>query len=81
MSALNVIASATALVLVATLLGIGEARSATYGCSVAGNWECYPTPQICYNYGGAAVQSYPSSAACQRQANGPKSSPKRTKKK
>jgi hypothetical protein len=77
--ALNAMASVIALTISATLLGITEARSPSYGCSVAGNWECYPTPQICYNFGGTAVQTYRSSTACQRKASGPKPSRNRTK--
>jgi hypothetical protein len=63
------------------LLSPGEARATSYGCYVTGNWACYPTPQVCYNYGSAPVQSYPSSAACRGKAGIPKASAKRVKKK
>jgi hypothetical protein len=59
------------------LLSTSVARSAAYGCYVAGNWACYPTPQICYDHGSGPVQSYPTSSACREPT---KASGKRVKK-
>jgi hypothetical protein len=65
----------------AILLGLGETRATSYGCYVTGNWACYPTPQVCYNYGSPPVQTYSTSAACRGQASSPKAPAKRAKKK
>jgi hypothetical protein len=42
----------------AILLGLGETRATSYGCYVTGNWACYPTPQVCYNYGSPPVDLF-----------------------
>lgn len=44
----------------------GPAKAAVYGCSIAGQWQCYPSPQRCYkNASYLSVIKFPNYAACQ----------------
>ena len=37
-----------------------------YGCSIAGQWQCYPSPQRCYkNASYLSVVKFPNYQACQ----------------
>ena len=41
-------------------------QAAVYGCSIAGQWQCYPSPQRCYkNASYLSVVRYPNYKACQ----------------
>jgi hypothetical protein len=56
------------LLLGALLLAIAPSSSqaTVYGCSIAGQWQCYPSPQRCYkNASYLAVIKFPNYQACQ----------------
>lgn len=41
-------------------------QATVYGCSIAGQWQCYPSPQRCYkNASYLAVVKFPTYQACQ----------------
>ena len=41
-------------------------QATVYGCSIAGQWQCYPSPQRCYkNASYLAVVKFPNYQACQ----------------
>jgi hypothetical protein len=41
-------------------------HATVYGCSIAGQWQCYPSPQRCYkNASYLAVVKFPNYQACQ----------------
>lgn len=43
----------------------GPAQATVYGCSIAGQWQCYPSPQRCYKNGSyLAVVKFPNYQAC-----------------
>jgi hypothetical protein len=40
-------------------------QAAVYGCSIAGQWQCYPSPQRCYkNASYLAVVKFANYEAC-----------------
>jgi len=57
------------------LLGVGlylaspsPSQATVYGCSIAGQWQCYPSPQRCYkNASYLSVVRFPNYQACQSQ--------------
>jgi len=41
-------------------------QATVYGCSIAGQWQCYPSPQRCYrNTSYLYVVKFPNYQACQ----------------
>ena len=55
-------------ILAAVLIPLGpiNAEATVYGCSIAGQWQCYPSPKRCYkNTSYLNVAKYSSYAACQ----------------
>jgi hypothetical protein len=50
-----------------------NAEATVYGCSIAGQWKCLPTPTKCYrNSSYLDVVKYPNYAACQARRSGKK---------
>ena len=49
-------------------LAVNEAHATSYGCSIAGNWGCYPSPRKCYEYGSTPVHRFPTVAACKKRS-------------
>jgi hypothetical protein len=62
---------ATAAVAVVALeFFAANAEATVYGCSIAGQWKCYPSPKQCYrNSSYLNVVKYPNYAACQARAS------------
>lgn len=59
-----------ALAVVALEFCTSNADAAVYGCSIAGQWKCYPTPKQCdRNNSYLYVFKYPTYAACQARAS------------
>ena len=55
-----------ALAVVALEFFTSKAEATVYGCSIAGQWKCYPSPKVCYrNSSYLNVVRYPNYAACQ----------------
>jgi len=55
-----------ALMVIALQLVPAKSEAAVYGCSIAGQWQCYPSPQRCYkNTSYLNVVKFPNYAACQ----------------
>ena len=58
-----------ALVVVALKFFPSKAEATVYGCNIAGQWKCYPSPKQCYrNSSYLNVVKYPNYAACQARA-------------
>ena len=57
-------------------LAASESQALVYGCSIAGNWTCNPTPNRCDQDGSGPVMTFPNSIICERPL-GPKPAPRR----
>lgn len=59
-------APALLLCVFALVASPSPSQAAVYGCSIAGQWQCYPSPQRCYKNGSyLSVVKFPNYQACQ----------------
>ena len=48
-----------------SMLFFAETQASVFGCNIAGQWKCYPSPEVCYREAShLSVKRFASYAMC-----------------